>query len=115
MIGHDDFNKYIVQTEAWIARNERTIALWKASDVDLKNQTFYEQAEALLQNVYHNLEVLKLYREYPSKIGRLLHQSDQYVLEVISFVDETLGYFTGWMQNNASRFSLRVDTVILLK
>lgn len=94
MIGQDDLNKYIVQTEARLARNEKTLALWRASNVNIENQIFYAQAEALIQNVKHNLEVLKLYKQYPEKIGKLLHQSDQYVLEVIEFVDETLGYVT---------------------
>lgn len=68
-----------------------------------------------INTVYRNLNTIQQYRTLPGKLYALLHSADQYILSIFSFVDEFISTLTGRLQDNAMRFSHRVDFIIVLK
>lgn len=108
----EDIDRYEFYLSWWDSRNTRILEERKTNQlVDADTIAEMEQA---LTNVRRNLDTIKKYRELPSQIYAMLHASDQYITEVFYFAESFVSQITGWMQDNATRFSLRVDFVILL-
>lgn len=140
----DDMQRYGFSLESWLLRNQKTIDdRWElvdnvSADIDTianvqawtwdeavasqeafkdfanRNEAIAEM-KATYSTVERNLETLKKYKKLPKDLYQLLHASDQYISETIGFVESLLWYITGWLQDNATRFSMRVDVIITLK
>ena len=70
--------------------------------------------EKNIHRVERNITTLERYVEFPKELAAWAHMSDQYVVEIMSFVESFLTQITSWLQDNANRFSKWVDTVTLL-
>jgi hypothetical protein len=68
-----------------------------------------------MTNAKRNLDILYQYKSLPGKIYALLHASDQYIVTIFQFIDTFIAKLTGWLQDNAMRFSHWVDFIITLK
>ncbi|USN55750.1 MAG: hypothetical protein H6765_04065 [Candidatus Peribacteria bacterium] len=112
-IYQEDSARYDYYLESWLDRNEKILAGWKAIDPPVDSNAIAEMEQAVA-NVKVNLQVLREYKDLPSKIATMIHTYDQYLVEVYNFMDDFVTEITGWLQLNAQRFSQWVDFIILI-
>lgn len=138
-IPQGDKLRYIAYLENWIERNKDIMQQWKNivqyvdyADVEnslewfedfteLEKENFFKDLvetiadlEFVVDGVEKNLGVIKQYENMWPKLAAWAHSADQYVIEIVDFLDTFLSEITAWLQDNAQRFSKRVDTISLI-
>lgn len=92
--------------------------LWKCGTVELEKFkvifNFINNFEHLTDQIYHNIQVLQQYRELPFQLYEWIHVLDRYITELTSVINNTLGYFSYWLQINAKRYEEYIDAIILI-
>lgn len=78
------------------------------------NTNIIAQMEQNIHRVERNLNILEEYIKLPQKLSAWAHIADQYIVEIMSFIESFTSQIVSWLQDNANRFSKWVDTVTLL-
>ena len=97
--------------KSWLKRNERILNEWEKIE---GNVSLIAQMKQNIRRVERNLEIIDQYVELPKKLSAWAHIADQYIVEIMSFIESFTTQIVSWLQDNANRFSKRVDTITLL-
>jgi len=110
-IWKDEIDRQIIYLENWIKENEKVIESRKKIPENAPNIL---KVRKFINSVRKNIEILKLYRQFPLKLYKYLHMVDFYLDQVICVIRMYVKLIVWWLNTQSRIFEKWVDAIIAL-